>query len=145
MTEAEKIMALSEHIGATQPISDDEGNLVGSIASAKVYNPNLNKKKAPVAIDAEFLEKHKEKAQMGKSIIEMAEKIGRQGLDDATLYNEDLESTAVAKNKAVSAINSVIEMFGEDILEYWCPDAETKAACSKLRPILSKIAERVVK
>lgn len=143
MTEAEKILAMSESIGSSSPMMDEEGNMTLSPNTAPVHNRGLRSHKPNVKIDEDFLLKNKENIQKGKEIIDIANKIGSAGLDDTLRYNEDLSEAAYAKNRAIRAINEAISVLGDDVTDYWCPDDATKAAAPKIRDILVRFAGRI--
>lgn len=136
------IIAMSEAIGASSPISDDEGVLRHAPNSAPTYNRTLRDRKPPVEINQEFLDKHKEKALAGKSIVELAEKIGNQGLEGADVFNQDLDSVSAARNKACRVLNEAIQLLSEGDLDYWCPDDATRQAAPKIKVILEKFSSR---
>lgn len=139
-SETDKILALTEMIGSSSPVSDDEGKLV---SSAPVYNKELNKKKAPVVIDEAFLNNKKEQVAQAKSVIDLANKIGNSGLSKSLQFNEDLATDNFAKNRAIKAINEAIEVLAEDVIDYWAPDDSTKQAAPKLKNILEAFAARL--
>lgn len=139
-SETDKILALTEMIGSSSPVSDDEGKLV---SSAPVYNKELNKKKAPVVIDEAFLNNKKEQVAQAKSVIDLANKICNSGLSKSLQFNEDLATDNFAKNRAIKAINEAIEVLAEDVIDYWAPDDSTKQAAPKLKNILEAFAARL--
>jgi hypothetical protein len=143
MSNALNIVAMAEAIGATAPISDDEGVLRHAPNSAPTYNRALRDRKPPVEINNEFLEKHKEKALAGKSIVELGEKIGSQGLEGADVFNQDLDSVAAARNKAYRVLNEAIQLLSESDLDYWCPDDATRQTAPKIKTILEKFSSRL--
>lgn len=143
MSNALNIVAMAEAIGATAPISDDEGVLRHAPNSAPTYNRALRDRKPPVEINNEFLEKYKEKALAGKSIVELAEKIGSQGLEGADVFNQDLDSVAAARNKAYRVLNEAIQLLSESDLDYWCPDDATRQTAPKIKAILEKFSSRL--
>jgi hypothetical protein len=138
------IIAMSEAIGASAPMSDDEGVLRHAPNSAPTYNRALRDRKPPVEINQEFLDKHKEKALAGKSIVELAEKIGNQGLEGADVFNQDLDSVSAARNKACRVLNEAIQLLSEGDLDYWCPDDATRQAAPKIKVILEKFSSRFI-
>jgi len=142
-TKVNDVMSMVEAIGATAPIADEDGVLSQSVATAPNYNTKLRDRKPTIEINQDYIEKHKENAQKGKNIIDIAEKIGSQGLDDSVRYNEDLDANIHAKNKAYKALNEAIAVLGSDVIDYWCPDAETKQSAPKLRGILEKFVTRL--
>lgn len=142
-SETDKILALTEMIGSSSPISDDEGRLVNSPTSAPVYNQAINKKKSSVVIDESFIKDKQEQVAQAKSVIDLAEKIGNSGLGKSLKFNEDLATDNFAKNRAIKALNEAIEVLGEDVIDYWAPDDSTKQAAPKLRTILQTFAARM--
>lgn len=143
MSNALNIVAMAEAIGSTAPISDDDGVLRHSPDSAPTYNRALRDRKPPVEINDDFLQKHKEKALAGKSIVELAEQIGGKGLEGADVYNQDLDSVSAARNKAYRVLNEAIQLLSEGDLDYWCPDDATRQSAPKIKAILEKFSSRL--
>jgi hypothetical protein len=142
MSNALNILAIAESIGAVSPVSDDEGVLRHAPQNAPTYNKNLRDRKPPVEVNEEFIEKYKEKAMAGKTIVDMVEQIGSQGLE-GTVYNPDLDSRTAACNKARNALQEAIQVLSEGDVDYWCPDAETKMSAPKIRDILVRFSKRL--
>ena len=142
-SETDRILALTEMIGSSSPVSNDDGKLVHSPQTAPVHNQALNKKKAPVTIDEAFMNNHKAAMMEGKNIIDMANEIGKSGLGDNLRYNDNLDEANFARNRALKALNEAIEVLGEDVIDYWAPDASTKEAAPKLKAILEKFKTRI--
>lgn len=141
MSNALSIVALAESIGATSPVSNEEGALVHSPETAPSFNKSL--RKPTVAIDEDFVKKHAEKALAGKSIVELADKIGSQGLGSVENYNPDLDSSVASRNKARRALQEAIQILSEGDLDYWCPDAATRESAPKIKNILEKFVSRL--
>lgn len=142
-SETDNILALTEMIGSTSPVSDDEGKLVYSPTSAPVHNQAANKRKAPIVIDESFIKNKQEQVAQGKSIIDLAEKIGNSGLSKSLQFNEDLASDNFARTRAIKALNEAIEVLGDDVIDYWAPDSSTKEAAPRLRAILKTFTARM--
>ena len=142
-SETDKILALTEMIGSTSPISDDEGKLTASPTTAPVYNKELNKKKSSVVIDEAFMNEKKEQVAQAKNVIDLVNRIGNAGLGNSLKFNEDLATDIFAKNRAMKAINEAIEVLGEDVIDYWAPDESTKQAAPKLKKILEAFSARM--
>jgi hypothetical protein len=143
MSGALNLVAMAEAIGSTAPISDDDGVLRHSPSTAPTYNTALKNRKPTVEIDESFLAKHKENAQAGKSIVDLAEKIGGAGLDGSDIYNRDLDTVSAARNKAYKALTEAIQVLSESDIDYWCPDEATKQSAPKIKAILEKFASRL--
>jgi hypothetical protein len=143
MSKALDIVAMSEAIGSSAPISDDEGVLRHSPDSAPTYNKALRDRKPPIEINEEFLQKHKDKALAGKSIVDLADQIGGKGLEGADVYNQDLDSVSAARNKAYRVLNEAIQLLSEGDLDYWCPDEATRTSAPKIKAILEKFSSRL--
>lgn len=131
---------MAESIGASSPISNDDGVLAFTPENAPSFNKAL--KKPTVAIDEEFINKHKEKALAGKSIVELADQIGGSP-NGEHLYNEDLDSSIAARAKAKRVLSEAIQMLSEGDIDYWCPDAETKQSAPKIKKILEMFSARL--
>lgn len=142
-SEADKILALTEMIGSTSPVSDDEGKLTNSPTAAPVYNQALNRKKAPVVIDESFMNDKKEQVAQAKNIIDLVDKIGNAGLGKSLKFNENLDADNFARNRALKALNEAIEVLSEDVIDYWAPDNSTKEAAPRLKTILQTFASRI--
>lgn len=143
MSNALNIVAMAEAIGATAPISDDDGVLRHSPDSAPTFNKSLRDRKSDVHIDEEFINKHKDKALAGKSIVELAEKIGGIGLEGENVFNQDLDTLSAARNKARKVLKEAIDLLSESDIDYWCPDQATKESAPKIRAILEKFNSRL--
>lgn len=142
-SKALNIVAMAEAIGASAPMADEDGVLRHSPETAPTYNQNLRNRKAPLEINDEFINKYKDKALAGKSIVELAEKIGGEGLQGADVYNQDLDSVSAARNKAYKALNEAIQVLSDNDIDYWCPDDATKQSAPKIRAILEKFTSRL--
>ena len=137
------MIAMTESIGATAPLSDEEGVLRHSPDSAPVYNKALRERKSGIVVDEAFIAKHKEKALAGKNLIDLADKVGMQGLGDAERFNPDLDSALFARGKASKVLNEAIQLLSAGDLDYWCPDEATRQAAPKIRDILVKFSSRL--
>lgn len=142
-TNAMNIIAMAEAIGENSPIADDEGKLTESPQTARNYNPTLRHRKPPVEINDEYINKRKDEMLAGKSIVELAEKIGGAGLEGENIYNQDLDTVSASRNKAYSALIEAIQVLSESDIDYWCPDEATRTAAPKIRAILQKFASRL--
>lgn len=145
MSSIDEMMAMADAIGNSNPITvgDDSGNLTVVSGKAPVHNKALNSTKSNVTIDESFLTKHKDQLNANKDMLKMVDDIGNASKGQYQLYNEDLDTSVSARNKALSVLNEAISILSEHDLQYWCPDEATKEAAPKISAILQKFTSRI--
>ena len=117
------LMSTIETIGVTNPIMDENGGLT--------IKPTH---KATLPLDEATIKASKERKSKYDSLFEHVGK-----MDGAVGPSVNINLTSKAKKTFTDAI----ELMDEHSIEYWTGDSNIRDACTKLRPILLKIVNRL--
>lgn len=141
MSEIDALMSGMDKIGTSNPIYnyDDEGRVIGVMANASTSMHEANAVVSTPINEVQSQDTFQKPVEFKptESYAEFFKSV--EGVTGDTLTDEE----EVAKNNAKRKLLEVIDMMDDGNISYWTKDRKIHEACSKLKPVLTKIRDRI--